>query len=762
MGNDAGNINVGAASVAPPILENVPVELKNTPQWVAWRFIERDGKQMKVPTSPTTGQSVNHTDPTNWRSFDSVARASPGSFADGIAFVFSEDDPFVGVDLDDVLDPETGEIKAWAMDLIQSLNSYAEVSPSGTGVKVFVRGSVPKGGPAKLRGSERRAEVYDRGRFFTLTGRRLPGTPTTVGERQRQLDGTFDFAPSSAATSRSGDGARRADPLPEKLAPGSREPTLYSLAGTCFQAGMDAEAILAVLRAVNERRCEPAKSEAELREVADKIFARGYEPLEAGREPNPRLAAALMRRRGLSEHEMLPGLLVLNERRESPLPEEEVRRAARGEAPLYPTVTLVDDVGGDSNEDATGGGDAPADAATDDGEAGGAETATPDAGEPSSSRPPVSGGRDGSPRPVLRSVCFAEMPPPPDRRPYVIESLVPARYPAMIYGDGGTAKSLLALSVAQAVARGDSDWMGFRIERPGPAYYIDFELDAEEMHRRARHLALGQDPSDGGATPPSLRYLSGAGHAPKEVFRFALEECRALGVELVIVDSMGFALQGDAEAAKDVLGFFREAIDPFRTAGVSVLIVDHQAKMQAGDSYYRKTPFGSAYKRNSIRSEIQVEPTGRSEDELTVRLRHQKVNLGPRFDPFEIRVRFTEAWVRLERTDLDEADLAAEGSLFAADKVRLVLAQGAAYSEDIAEAAEMPLGTVQNAIRKLKKQGVVVPAGKTGNAVLYKLAGAPQESSHARHTGGRGGDGSPGGTPVTLEEVAPDEGNEVA
>lgn len=208
---------------------------------------------------------------------------------------------------------------------------------------------------------------------------------------------------------------------------------------------------------------------------------------------------------------------------------------------------------------------------------------------------------------------------------------------------------------------------------------------------------------------------------------------------MMVLDSLGVALQGDAEAAKDVIGFFRDYVDPFRAAGVAVLLVDHQSKRQAGEDYYAKSLFGSVYKGNLTRSVIQVEPVGRGENELTVRLRHQKANFGPKFDPFEISVKFTEAWVRLERLTLDATDLATEGSLFARDKVRIALKGGPAYPEQLAEATDLALGTVKNVLGKLRKQGIVEPTGnKEGNAQEVRLVSG--SSSPSLHTGGDDGD----------------------
>ena len=96
--------------------------------------------------------------------------------------MFTEEDAFAGVDLDGCLDPETGEIESWAQELIEELNSYTEISPSGIGVHILVRAQLPPG-----RNRKGRIEFYDRGRYFTVTGRHLAGTPRAIESRQEQL-----------------------------------------------------------------------------------------------------------------------------------------------------------------------------------------------------------------------------------------------------------------------------------------------------------------------------------------------------------------------------------------------------------------------------------------------------------------------------------------------------------------------------------------------------------------------------------------------
>jgi RecA-family ATPase len=169
-------------------------------------------------------------------------------------------------------------------------------------------------------------------------------------------------------------------------------------------------------------------------------------------------------------------------------------------------------------------------------------------------------------------VRFSEMKVPPPRR-YLVKDLVLAAYVTLLYGDGGVAKSLLALALGVAVSGGAEQWLGREVENC-PVLYVDFELDAEEQARRVRQLCRGQSLRE---PPDDLLYMSALGHPAKEAFAAALEACKEHGVELMVVDSLGPALQGDAEAAKDVIDFFQKSIEPFRAEGIAIVLIDHRA-----------------------------------------------------------------------------------------------------------------------------------------------------------------------------------------
>jgi primase-polymerase (primpol)-like protein len=108
-------------------------------------------------------------DSTTWSGFRKAVSAFRSHTAfDGIGFVFSAADPYVGIDLDDCRDPATGDLEPWARTIIRQLDTYTEVSPSGTGIHCLCEGVIP--GERRRRGD---IELYDDDRYFTVTGRTL-------------------------------------------------------------------------------------------------------------------------------------------------------------------------------------------------------------------------------------------------------------------------------------------------------------------------------------------------------------------------------------------------------------------------------------------------------------------------------------------------------------------------------------------------------------------------------------------------------------
>ena len=184
-------------NVLRPQYDCIPTELKARNQWVCWllkKVESPNGKPpkkpfTKVPICPLTGTTASTTEPTTWTDFGTACNFYQ-DFADdggihGLGFILRDD--LIGVDLDGCRDAQSGEIADWATKIIKLLTSYTEISPSGTGIRIFCRGQ------PQPKGSNRRSgdiEIYDCNspRYLTVTGWHLDGTPTTIEPRPAELE----------------------------------------------------------------------------------------------------------------------------------------------------------------------------------------------------------------------------------------------------------------------------------------------------------------------------------------------------------------------------------------------------------------------------------------------------------------------------------------------------------------------------------------------------------------------------------------------
>lgn len=182
----------------------IPASIKELDQWVCWRYERRKSKWTKPLLDPKTGKMANSSDPSTWGSFEQAWKLYRDRCLDGVGFVLAV--PYAGIDLDDARDPDTGKVADWALAIIRNINSYTEISPSGTGVKIFLKGRKP-GDKCRISYGGGEIEVYDSGRYFAVTGHHLGETPATIEDQQRPFEDLYrDLWPcveSSASATRS-------------------------------------------------------------------------------------------------------------------------------------------------------------------------------------------------------------------------------------------------------------------------------------------------------------------------------------------------------------------------------------------------------------------------------------------------------------------------------------------------------------------------------------------------------------------------------
>jgi len=228
----------------------VPDGLIEHDQWVLWRYEARQGKRTKVPYQ-ITGKPADSTDPTTWTTFEEASGAwsqNRQRYA-GLGFVFSNEDGLAGIDLDDSLD-EQGDVKVWARGIVERFSdTYIEISPSGQGLKIWARGSLPANLPG-VKVGDGAVELYDHARYFTVTGRAYRGAPLAVENHADDLLMLYDRLTA-------GRKAWPLQPLPGGQIPhGRQHNTLVSICGTLRTRGVCEEAIEACLQIVNQKQCE--------------------------------------------------------------------------------------------------------------------------------------------------------------------------------------------------------------------------------------------------------------------------------------------------------------------------------------------------------------------------------------------------------------------------------------------------------------------------------------------------------------------------
>lgn len=168
-------------SMMTTYLSNIPDELKQLDNWCVWKFENRNGKRTKIPFNAATGEFAKSNDKSTWSSYETAVNAEG---ADGIGFFFEP--PYLGIDIDDIDDDlhrfkQGDKLDNIVSEFNEAFKSYTEVSPSGNGLHIIVKGKIP--GTRRRKGN---IEMYDSGRFFTMTGKSI-GKYKDVTEVSKQV-----------------------------------------------------------------------------------------------------------------------------------------------------------------------------------------------------------------------------------------------------------------------------------------------------------------------------------------------------------------------------------------------------------------------------------------------------------------------------------------------------------------------------------------------------------------------------------------------
>ncbi|MBZ4192713.1 MAG: DUF5906 domain-containing protein [Candidatus Contendobacter sp.] len=179
-------------SVCHPF-QNIPADLTALNQWVCSHRETRNGKETKPPINPRSNGKLLYAksnDPATWSDFATAVAAADRLNLAGIGLNVWESDNLTGLDLDHVFDPETGELDPLAAEVVDRFAAvtYTEISPSGTGIRIWCKGKPQRSG--KCTGKVKWLEVYSHpsNRYLTVTGNQWAGSADHVTEQQAALD----------------------------------------------------------------------------------------------------------------------------------------------------------------------------------------------------------------------------------------------------------------------------------------------------------------------------------------------------------------------------------------------------------------------------------------------------------------------------------------------------------------------------------------------------------------------------------------------
>lgn len=184
VGYSNGETNATFPAMASPVAAVAtphPLhELMQRRQWFSWKY-EPDPdptrKPRKRPYTPGMRRKAKPNDPRTCGTYAAAIADVRAGRADGVGYLFTAADDWFGIDLDDCIDLETGEIAPWALHIVETFGTYTERTPSGAGLHLIGIGTKPDTGctaPAP-NGETGKIECYDQGRYFTVTGQTLAG-----------------------------------------------------------------------------------------------------------------------------------------------------------------------------------------------------------------------------------------------------------------------------------------------------------------------------------------------------------------------------------------------------------------------------------------------------------------------------------------------------------------------------------------------------------------------------------------------------------
>jgi hypothetical protein len=237
------------------LADAIPQELKEQARWITWQHVPRSegSKPAKLPRNARTGQPANVTNPSDWSTYAEAVASNATRGHNGVGFVLG--DGFVGIDLDNCLTTETNVVVTsdYAKKILADFPTYAEVSPSGKGIKLICRGAVPS---SRVRHADSGdTEIYNGARYFAITGNVVDAAHAAVIEANGQLTALWESLAAKKATGEIPDATLKlydtnpkfADLWLRKFPEGRRSEPMQAIANAMAVAGMTDDDLLASL-----------------------------------------------------------------------------------------------------------------------------------------------------------------------------------------------------------------------------------------------------------------------------------------------------------------------------------------------------------------------------------------------------------------------------------------------------------------------------------------------------------------------------------
>ena len=563
--SNSGSENPSVYKADKSKLDNIPPELQALRQWVNYKKeADANGKLKKVPYCAATNRKAKVTDANTWSSYDTTIAALATCDYNGIGFVFITDDHYAGIDIDGWL-PGDIDVEKQAIHDAFAPKGYVERSPSGNGIHIIVKGIVPQG--------KRRAgvEIYSTGRYFTMTGDVISHGP--IKDAQPELDAIFAEWTGSDTPLNSGDVALHNGLQVDDDAAVLRKVS-FSNNGSKFNKLLNGD-----IEDYNNDKSS-----------ADLAFCNFLHAVTQNGDQIWRILqnSAL----GRDKHNR-----------------SDYRDATLAKAKQQPPQPFWADMPMPSAElmaNLTAQWEAKRNAAT--------------------PMPAVAANLTSKAiLPIIEAVDLIGEPP---QRQWLVPDAIPQGNVTLIYGNGGDGKSLLALQLAVATAKGRS-WIGWPVNCAGPALIISAEDDLPELHRRSAAIARAEglrtadltglhiSPMAGLDALLAIPSRSGGTLQPTPLLAALAERVSTIRPAVIIIDTLADTFGGnevDRPQVRQFVGMLRKLAIDYATA-VVVLAHPSLSGMSSGTG-----TSGSTAWSNSVRSRLYLKRDERNPQIRTLEL----------------------------------------------------------------------------------------------------------------------------------------------